>query len=294
MQKTQVWFLGQEDPLEEGNSNPVQYSCLGKPIAWWATVRGVTKESDMRVTKQKNPTEYDAMLPRLQKGSDSNCEIMCVQCCGRERVSRTESRSSPWDYKAWGGDDDSCRDSCREPFHPAPRVLSSPNRKMATLVSSAQSPLRNSHQVGRDDQLSKVLGFYLGKESVITFEATAFQNNFRKFTCPFVGFSIFLSSDCTSDIYQTCVFHKHGSSMTGLDLVMDLSHSSTFWQPFRPCNQSFSQTSFYLPASSYPGLVPWSSVNRGLYGPNHPWELVWHHNMQLHRDPNMVLGASHL
>ena len=54
MQKTQVWFLGQEDPLEEGNSNPAQYSCLGKPIAWWATVRGVTKESDMRVTKQKN------------------------------------------------------------------------------------------------------------------------------------------------------------------------------------------------------------------------------------------------
>ena len=30
----------------EGNSNPLQYSCLGNPMdrgAWWATVRGVTK-----------------------------------------------------------------------------------------------------------------------------------------------------------------------------------------------------------------------------------------------------------
>ena len=34
----------------EGNSNPLQYSCLGNPKdrgAWWATVHGVTKESDM-------------------------------------------------------------------------------------------------------------------------------------------------------------------------------------------------------------------------------------------------------
>ena len=33
-----------------GNGNPLQYSCLGNPMdrgAWWATVRGVTKESDM-------------------------------------------------------------------------------------------------------------------------------------------------------------------------------------------------------------------------------------------------------
>ena len=33
-----------------GNGNPLQYSCLGNPIdrrAWWATVRGVTKKSDM-------------------------------------------------------------------------------------------------------------------------------------------------------------------------------------------------------------------------------------------------------
>ena len=34
----------------EGNGNPFQYSCLGTPMergAWWTTVDGFTKESDM-------------------------------------------------------------------------------------------------------------------------------------------------------------------------------------------------------------------------------------------------------
>ena len=34
----------------EGNGNLFQYSCLGNPMdrgAWWATVHGVAKESDM-------------------------------------------------------------------------------------------------------------------------------------------------------------------------------------------------------------------------------------------------------
>ena len=34
----------------KGNGNPLQYSCLGNPMdrgAWWATIHGVTKESDM-------------------------------------------------------------------------------------------------------------------------------------------------------------------------------------------------------------------------------------------------------
>ena len=34
----------------EGNSDPLQYSCLGSPMdraAWWATAHGVTKMSDM-------------------------------------------------------------------------------------------------------------------------------------------------------------------------------------------------------------------------------------------------------
>ena len=34
----------------EGNGDPLQYSCLENPMdrgAWWATVHGVSKESDM-------------------------------------------------------------------------------------------------------------------------------------------------------------------------------------------------------------------------------------------------------
>ena len=48
MQEMQVRPLDPEDPLG-GNDNPLQYSCLEKPMdrgAWWATVHGVPKESD--------------------------------------------------------------------------------------------------------------------------------------------------------------------------------------------------------------------------------------------------------
>ena len=46
MQKIQVRSLGWEDPLEEGNGNPLQYSCLENSMdrgAWEATVHGVAK-----------------------------------------------------------------------------------------------------------------------------------------------------------------------------------------------------------------------------------------------------------
>ena len=39
--------LGQ--PYGKGNSNPLQYSCLGSPMdrgTWWVTVDGVVNESD--------------------------------------------------------------------------------------------------------------------------------------------------------------------------------------------------------------------------------------------------------
>ena len=55
MQERLVPSLGGEDPLREGNGNPLQYSCLGNPMdrgAWWATVHWVEKELDM--TKQLN------------------------------------------------------------------------------------------------------------------------------------------------------------------------------------------------------------------------------------------------
>ena len=49
MQETQemcVQSLGWEDPLEEENDNPLQYTCLENPMgrgAWWAVVHGVAK-----------------------------------------------------------------------------------------------------------------------------------------------------------------------------------------------------------------------------------------------------------
>ena len=49
IQETCVRSLGQEDPLEEGNGNPLQYSCLKNLMvggAWQATVHGVA-ELDM-------------------------------------------------------------------------------------------------------------------------------------------------------------------------------------------------------------------------------------------------------
>ena len=50
MQETQVQVLGHKDSPEEGNGNPLQYSCLDNPIdkgTWWVTVHGVAKELDM-------------------------------------------------------------------------------------------------------------------------------------------------------------------------------------------------------------------------------------------------------
>ena len=46
MQKMQFLSLGQEDPLEEGTGNPLQYSCLESMTdrgAWLATFHRVAK-----------------------------------------------------------------------------------------------------------------------------------------------------------------------------------------------------------------------------------------------------------
>ena len=45
MQETWFRSLGQGDPLEGGNGNPLQYSCLENSMdtgAWRATVHGIT------------------------------------------------------------------------------------------------------------------------------------------------------------------------------------------------------------------------------------------------------------
>ena len=46
MWETRVQSLGREDPLGEGNGNPLQYSCLENSMdgeAWWPTVRRVAE-----------------------------------------------------------------------------------------------------------------------------------------------------------------------------------------------------------------------------------------------------------
>ena len=46
LQKTWVQFLCQEDPLEGGHGNPLQYSCLENPMdrgAWRAAVHRISK-----------------------------------------------------------------------------------------------------------------------------------------------------------------------------------------------------------------------------------------------------------
>ena len=53
-----VWPLGREDPLEKEMATHARYSCLENPMdrgAWWATLQGVVKGSDIDLaTKQHN------------------------------------------------------------------------------------------------------------------------------------------------------------------------------------------------------------------------------------------------
>ena len=44
---------GWEDPLEEENGNPLQYSCLKNPMdrgTWWAAIYGVTQSDTTEAT----------------------------------------------------------------------------------------------------------------------------------------------------------------------------------------------------------------------------------------------------
>ena len=48
MQETWVRSLGQEDPLEKGNGNPLQYSCLENPNPWGHKKSDTTKQKTMK------------------------------------------------------------------------------------------------------------------------------------------------------------------------------------------------------------------------------------------------------
>ena len=57
MKKTQVWSLDREDPLNEGNGNPLQYSCLENSIdsgAWRAVVHGAQKSQTLWLNNNKD------------------------------------------------------------------------------------------------------------------------------------------------------------------------------------------------------------------------------------------------
>ena len=71
MQETQVWFTGQEDPLEKemaAYSNILAWEVPMDRGAWQATVHGVLKETTQLVTKQQQ-------IPILQRWKLKHREI---------------------------------------------------------------------------------------------------------------------------------------------------------------------------------------------------------------------------
>ena len=73
---------------EEGNGNPLQYSCLGNPMdrgAWWAIVNRVAKESDVTATKQQivfmnmQLDIFKSILSNILTLSESNWDITDIQ-----------------------------------------------------------------------------------------------------------------------------------------------------------------------------------------------------------------------
>ena len=62
MWETRVLIPGLGRSPGEGNSNPLQYSCLEKPMdreAWQATVHAVTKE--LAATEQQQKIRYQSL-----------------------------------------------------------------------------------------------------------------------------------------------------------------------------------------------------------------------------------------
>ena len=58
---------GWERSPGDGNSNPLQYSCLGNPMdrgAWWVTVHGVSKGLDTTYQLNNNKELISTVLAR--------------------------------------------------------------------------------------------------------------------------------------------------------------------------------------------------------------------------------------
>ena len=76
--------------VEEGNGNPVRYSCLENPMdggAWWAAVHGVAK-SQTRL----NDFTFTLHFHALEKEMESQGGGSLVGCClwGRTELDTTE------------------------------------------------------------------------------------------------------------------------------------------------------------------------------------------------------------
>ena len=76
IKKKQVQSLDQEDPLEEENGNPLQYSCLENPMdkgAWRATIQRVTKSwtqlSDYIGEGNGTPLQYSCLENPMDRGA---------------------------------------------------------------------------------------------------------------------------------------------------------------------------------------------------------------------------------
>ena len=86
MQKTQVQSLGQEDPLGEGNGNPLQYACLGNPTdrgAWWATAHGAAEwdttehtHLPLRELSHGNVTHYWRTRTETQRLEETGGQVL--------------------------------------------------------------------------------------------------------------------------------------------------------------------------------------------------------------------------
>ena len=66
----------------EENVNPLQYSCLGNPMdrgAWWATVHGVTKQSDT-TQRLTTATTLFPSSPYLKEYSHPHHRVSLILC----------------------------------------------------------------------------------------------------------------------------------------------------------------------------------------------------------------------
>ena len=83
MQEIWVQPLGWEDPLGEGNGNPLQYSCLENPMDrgdWWATVHGVTESQ----------TQLKGFGTHAQGSDQIGKKIQCLGRWREEVLTETE------------------------------------------------------------------------------------------------------------------------------------------------------------------------------------------------------------